>query len=140
MNAAPILELIDAFRRSKTMFTALSLGVFESLEGAPVSASAFAAEKGLHADSTQRFLEACVGLGLLEATPEGFHNTSIASRYLTKKSPDSLAGYIQYSDDVLYPMWGHLADAVREGTHRWQQTFGLSSGALFDRFFHTDEA
>jgi acetylserotonin N-methyltransferase len=37
-------------------------------------------------------------------------------------------------------MWDHLDDAVREGTHRWEQAFDLSSGALFDRFFHTDDA
>ena len=30
-DAAPVLELIDAFRRSKAMFTAVSMGVFEAL-------------------------------------------------------------------------------------------------------------
>jgi acetylserotonin N-methyltransferase len=29
---------------------------------------------------------------------------------------------------------------IREGTHRWQQTFGLSGNALFEHFFHTEEA
>ena len=34
-------------------------------------------------------------------------------------------------------MWAHLEDAIREGTHRWTQTFGWQ-GSLFDHFFKTD--
>jgi acetylserotonin N-methyltransferase len=44
-----------------------------------------------------------------------------------------------YSRDALYAMWQHLEDAVREGTHRWGQTFGLE-GPIFSHFFRTDEA
>jgi len=36
-------------------------------------------------------------------------------------------------------MWQHLDDAVREGSHRWRQTFD-SEGPLFDHFFRTEEA
>ena len=32
-DPAPILDLLEAFRRSKTMFAALSLGVFDALNG-----------------------------------------------------------------------------------------------------------
>jgi len=35
-------------------------------------------------------------------------------------------------------MWGNLEDAVREGGHRWLQTFHFE-GSLFDHFFKTDE-
>jgi acetylserotonin N-methyltransferase len=36
-------------------------------------------------------------------------------------------------------MWGNLEDAVREGTNRWQQTFGWD-GPIFSNFFRTEEA
>jgi acetylserotonin N-methyltransferase len=36
-------------------------------------------------------------------------------------------------------MWDHLNDAVREGTNRWEQTFG-PQGGLFQHFFRTDAA
>ena len=49
-DPAPILELIDAFRRSKTMFTAVSLGIFDG--DRPAGAA------------MDRLLDACVGLGL----------------------------------------------------------------------------
>jgi acetylserotonin N-methyltransferase len=35
-------------------------------------------------------------------------------------------------------MWAHLADAVREGGHRWKQTFDLD-GPIFANFFRTED-
>src|SRR5262249_29704035 len=42
-----------------------------------------------------------------------------------------------YSDRILYPLWGHLEDAVREGNHRWEQTFGGRASA-FEELFSTE--
>jgi acetylserotonin N-methyltransferase len=36
-------------------------------------------------------------------------------------------------------MWAHLEDAVREGSHRWKQTFGLD-GPIFSHFYSTEDA
>ena len=60
-----------------------------------------------------------------------YANDPVAEAYLVTSSPDSLHGYIRYSDEALYPMWRHLEDAVKEGTHRWKQTFGLD-GPIFE--------
>ena len=123
-DPAPILDLIEAFRRSKTMFAAVELGIFEG-ERPPAAA-------------LDRLLEACAALGLLEKRGDRYINTPIADEYLRRASPHTLAGYILYSNDVLYPLWQHLEDAVLEGSHRWTQTFG-SEGALFSHFFKTEE-
>jgi len=139
-DAAPVLELIDAFRKSKTMFTAQTLGVFDLLEHHPQPLAALAAATHTKAEPLQRLLEACVCLGLLERTGDEFRNSELSQAYLVRSSPDTLAGYVKYSDEALYPMWAHLSDALREGTHRWQQTFGLSGNALFEHFFHSDDA
>lgn len=121
-----VLDLIDAFRRSKTMFAAVELGIFDGQRPADCK------ELG-------RLMEACVSLGLLEKQGQRYVNTPVAEKYLRSDSPDTLTGYIRYSNSALYPMWGHLEDAVREGTHRWQQTFGLD-GPIFSHFFRTEEA
>jgi len=124
-DAAPILELIDAFRRSKTMFTAVSLGIFDS-ERPPGAA-------------IDRLLDACVGLGLLTKHEGRYVNTPLADEYLRRSSPRTLSGYIRYSNDALYRLWEHLDDAVIEGTHRWKQTFG-TDGGVFTHLFRTPEA
>ena len=68
-----------------------------------------------------------------------YENDAVAETYLYAGSAHSLRGYVRYSDEALYRMWGHLDDAVREGTHRWTQSFGLE-GPIFSAFFRTDEA
>lgn len=124
-NPAPVLDLIEAFRRSKTMFAAVSLGIFDGVR-----------PKGA---AVERLLEACVALGFLEKRGDEYVNTPVADQYLRRSSPRTLSGYIRYSNAVLYPMWAHLEDAVIEGTHRWRQTFGFEGG-LFSHFFNTEEA
>ncbi|MGI9071364.1 MAG: class I SAM-dependent methyltransferase [Bryobacteraceae bacterium] len=137
-DASVVLELIGAFRRSKAMFTAVRLGVFDELESNSQTAKALAAKLDLNASALSRLLDACVALGLLHRADDSYHNASISSRYLVAASPDTLAGYIIYSDESLYPLWSHLDDAVREGTNRWTQRFG-SRDALFSHYFR-DEA
>jgi acetylserotonin O-methyltransferase len=119
-----ILELIDAFRRSKTMFAAVKLGIFDGARPA-------------NHEALPRLLDACVALGLLEKREGQYINTPVADKYLRSESPDSLTGYIHYSNDALFPMWAHLEDAVREGTPRWNQTFGVEGG-IFSGFFKTE--
>src|SRR6185503_15986421 len=62
-----------------------------------------------------------------------------AATYLTSDSPERLTGYIHYSNNVMWKLWGNLEDAVREGTHRWKQVYGWD-GPIFSHFFRTDEA
>ncbi len=123
--SSTVLDLIEAFRRSKTMFAAVELGVFDG-------------KRPPECKELPRLLEACVALGLLEKHAGEYLNSPEADRLLRSDSPDSMTGYIRYSNRVLYPMWAHLEDAVREGTHRWKQTYDLD-GPLFSHFFRTEE-
>jgi acetylserotonin N-methyltransferase len=136
-DPATVLDLIEAFRRSKAMFAAVHLGVFDKLEDEPQSSDELAAELKVNASALRRLLNGCVGLKLLRRDGDEYQNTPAASRYLVSRSPDTLAGYIQYSDASLYELWSHLEDAVREGTNRWTQSFG-SRNALFDHYFRDD--
>ncbi|MBV9404112.1 MAG: hypothetical protein JO211_02130, partial [Acidobacteriaceae bacterium] len=137
-DPALVIDLIEAFRRSKAMFTAVRLGVFDQLEKQPQTADQLAKKLKLNCSALRRLIDGCVALQLLAREDENYRNTASASKYLTSGSPDTLSGYIVYSDESLYPLWGHLDDAVREGTNRWPQTFG-SRDALFDHFFRDAE-
>jgi acetylserotonin O-methyltransferase len=130
----PVLELIHAFRRSKILFTAVRLGIFDHLENHPQTANELARDLSLHPGALTRLLDTCLPLDLLTRENGVYRNTPTTSRELVSTSPDSLAGYILYSDHSLYPLWGRLDDAIREGTNRWTQVFG-SRSALFDHYF-----
>ncbi len=134
-DPTPVNNLIEAFRWSKTMFTAATLGIFDLL---PATAGSLAQNLRLNPDALERLLDGNAGLGLIEKRGEAYYNQPVADTYLRKDSPHSVIGYILYSDRVLYAMWGHLEDAVREGTNRWQQTFG-TAGPIFDHFFRTEQ-
>ena len=134
-----VLDLLQAFRQSKAMFTAVSLGVFDALATGPKSLQVLADELRANPDALERLFDACVGLQLLDRDGRNYKNTAAASTYLCKNSADRLTGYVNYSNDVLWKLWGNLEDAVREGNHRWKQTFGWD-GPLFSHFFRTDEA
>lgn len=138
-DPAPVIDLIEAFRRSKTMFAAVKLGVFDRLEQGPADAPTLAAELDAQTEPLERLLDACAGLGLLGKQEGRYANEPVAAEYLCRSSEHALTGYILYSNDVLFQVWAHLEDAVREGSHRWKQTFGLT-GPIFDHFFKNDEA
>ena len=76
--------------------------------------------------------------GCFEKRDGAYVNTPESDKYLRSDSPDSLTGYIHYSNEALYPLWAHLEDAVREGTPRWKQTFGVEGG-IWAGYFRTEE-
>jgi acetylserotonin O-methyltransferase len=137
-DPSPVVDLIEAFRRSKAMFAAVSLGIFDRLGSGPADTATLARELEINADALERLLDACVGLGFLHKREGVYSNLPGADVYLRRSSPHTLAGYIKYSNAALYPMWGQLEEAVREGTNRWRQTFGARS-SLFDHYFRTEE-
>jgi acetylserotonin N-methyltransferase len=138
-DPAIVLDLLEAFRRSKTMFAAVSLGVFDALASGAKSLAALAAELHANSDALERLLDACVGLQLLQFGEGGYENTPAADAYLTKPSPRRLTGYINYSNEAMWKLWAYLEDAVREGTNRWKQAYG-TDGPIFSHFFRTEEA
>lgn len=138
-DPTPIWDLLQAFRWSKTLFAAVELGVFDALQQAPQPLTALATQLGCSADGLERLLDACVGLQLLSKTEGVYANTPVATAYLCTTSPQRLTGYLKFSNSFLWRLWSHLEDAVREGTHRWQQAFGWE-GPIFSHFFKTEEA
>ena len=41
---------------------------------------------------------------------------------------------------MIYPLFGHLESAVREGSEQWMRAFGVSSEELWKVVYQTDEA
>lgn len=137
-DPAPVLELLSAYRKSKVLFASIQLGIYEALQQTTKPTADLAKELKVDADALDRLLHANVMLGLVAKTPAGFSNSPAANTYLTKSSPNRMLGYATYTDSVLWSMWANFADAIREGTHRWKQTYDLD-GPLFSHFFRTPE-
>jgi acetylserotonin N-methyltransferase len=133
-----VAGVIDGFRLSKAVFTAVSLGIFDRLHERPATGDELARELGLQPHALERLLGACTGAGLLSKSGDRYSNRRVATRFLRVKSPETLSGYLLYSDRILYRLWGRLPDALREGTNRWTQEFGSREG-IFEHFFSSEE-
>ena len=138
-DPSSVIDLITGFRKSKTMFAAVEFGIFDRLHIAPQTAASLASSSGTATEPLERLLNACCSFGFLTLDDGVYSNTDVADAYLRRDSPNTLAGYILYSNRALFPMWANLEDALRQGSHRWTQTFG-AEGSLFSHFFKTDEA
>lgn len=138
-DPARVLAIIDGMRLSKAVFAALELGVFEALEDEARDAAECAERFQVNADALERLLDACVAAGVLTKTSNRYRNTELASVYIRASSAATLSGYMLYANRITWRLWEHLEDAVREGTPRWEQTFGAKEG-IFDHFFASDEA
>ncbi|HTN00803.1 MAG TPA: methyltransferase dimerization domain-containing protein, partial [Planctomycetaceae bacterium] len=82
-----VLDLMEAFRRSKTMFAAVSLGVFDTLADGPQTLQSLTASLAANEDALGRLLDACVCLQLLERQGDAYGNTPTATAYLCQQSP-----------------------------------------------------
>jgi len=137
-DPAIVLDLLEAFRRSKTMFAAVELGVFDTLSESKTLDELVGV---LQCDkiALMTLLDSCVALGLLARDGEAYCNTAVAEVYLTEHSPRRMTGYVQYSNRVMWRMWQNLEDAIKEGSHRWKQTFDFD-GPIFSHFFRTESS
>ncbi|KAM4794781.1 putative bifunctional dTTP/UTP pyrophosphatase/methyltransferase protein isoform 1-T2 [Rhinophrynus dorsalis] len=112
-----IIELLDGFKASKALFAASKLKVFDKLKDTgPLMAMEIADQIKASVRGTERLLDACVALGLLAKTHQGYSNTELASTYLASDGEFSVHGYIVHTNDHLWPLFTHLESAVKEGT------------------------
>ena len=74
----PVLDLIEAFRHSKTMFAAVSMGVFDVLQQGPSTAADLASRLSANTDAMGRLLDACAALGLLQKSGGVYRNDAVA--------------------------------------------------------------
>uniref|UniRef100_A0A8B9LJB9 Acetylserotonin O-methyltransferase-like n=1 Tax=Astyanax mexicanus TaxID=7994 RepID=A0A8B9LJB9_ASTMX len=135
-----IVDLLDGFKASKTLFTASKLGVFDVLsdsEGLTLEEVADRIKASVL--GTERLLDGAVSLGLLHRLRHG-ENTDQARRFLVSDSPLSLHGYILNCNDLVWPLFTHLESAVREGTNQYERAFGKKTENLFqDGYYKKDD-
>ncbi|XP_033967362.1 acetylserotonin O-methyltransferase 2 [Pseudochaenichthys georgianus] len=140
-----LLEYFNGFRVSKVIFSACELGVFDLLLKAqePISAQHVAQELSCSEDGMERLMDALVGIEILEVeTKDGtalYSSSDVANLYLAKGSGKSLHDMIIYQSQIIYPLWNHMADAVREGKNQNEKTFGLPSEDIFKALYRSEE-
>jgi O-methyltransferase domain/Dimerisation domain len=114
-NPEKILQTGMAFWSSKTLLTAIELGLFTTLATGPKALSDLRAQLGLHARSAHDFLDALVALGFLTRQGDVYANTPDTELFLDKRKPSYVGGILEMANSRLYPFWGDLTEALRTG-------------------------
>lgn len=112
-----ILQLGSAFWASKTLLSAIELGLFTKLAASgPMPLSKVREALGLHERAARDFLDALVALGMLQRLDDGsYANTAETELYLDRAKPSYVGGMLEMMNTRLYRFWGNLTEALITG-------------------------
>ncbi len=110
-----IMQTGLAFWPSKTLLSAIELGVFTELAHGPASFSALSDRLGLHPRSALDFLDTLVALGFVTREGDCYANSPETDFFLDRKKPSYVGGILEMANHRLYPFWGQLTEALRTG-------------------------
>lgn len=110
-----ILQLGLAFWGSKTLLSAVELGLFTKLASGPLTAEEVRTALGLHPRGTRDFLDALVALGMLERHGERYSNTQAGAMFLVQGQPTYVGGLLEMSNARLFASWQNLTTALKTG-------------------------
>ena len=110
-----IMQTGLAFWASKTLLSAIEMGLFTELARGAEQYDALSGRLGLHPRSARDFLDALVALGFLTRTGDRYANTPETDLFLDRAKPSYVGGILEMANHRLYPFWGHLTEALRTG-------------------------
>src|SRR3954454_5576635 len=119
MSPDHILQIGFGFAASKTLLSAVELGLFSLLANGPKTGAELQNAMGLHPRGTYDFLDTLVALGLLQRDGRGetgkYANTPSTARYLVRQSPQYIGGILEMVNARLYRFWADLTSALKTG-------------------------
>ena len=110
-----IMNLGMAFWGSKTLLSAVEIGLFTELAKEPLDLETLSERLMLHPRSARDFLDALVALGMLERDGDRYANTPETDLFLDRAKPSYVGGLLEMANARLYPFWGSLTEALRTG-------------------------
>jgi precorrin-6B methylase 2 len=111
-----IVQLGLGFWGSKTLLSAIELGVFSELADAgELDSEALRDRLGLHPRSATDFFDALVALGMLDRDDGRYANTPATELFLDPAKPSYMGGMLEMANARLYEFWGSLTEGLRTG-------------------------
>ncbi len=109
------MQLGLGFWGSKTLLSAVEIGLFTELAKGPLGFETLAERLMLHPRSARDFLDALVALGMLERDGDRYSNTTETDLFLDRVKPSYVGGLLEMANARLYPFWDSLTEALRTG-------------------------
>ena len=127
-----IMQLGFAYWGSKTLLTAVELGLFTELAKGPLPLNDIRARFNLHERGVRDFLDALVALGMLKREQGAYANTPATDLYLDRAKPTYLGGMMEMLSARLFRFWADLTEGLKTGQPQNEAKHG---GDLFDTLY-----
>ncbi len=111
-----ITMVATGFMAAKHLFTASGIGLFAQLGEGPLPLAQLAERCDIPVRSARILADAMVALGFLEKGEAGYANLPIAQSFLAGDPEEGLRPFLNFWDQISYPAWMNLEDAVCTGT------------------------
>jgi len=134
LTPAKIMQLGTGFWGSKTLLSAIELGLFTELAKGPLDAATLTERLQLHPRSARDFFDALVALGMLKRTGSRYANTPETARFLDRAKLSYVGGMLEMCNARLYRFWGSLTEGLRTG----QPQNEVKTGGDFFRTLYGD--
>jgi hypothetical protein len=118
-DPAHIMQVGLGFWPSKTLLSAVEIGLFSELGADAMTATEIGTRLGLNPRGIYDFLDGLVALRFLERDGNGpearYRNTPDTATFLDRDKPTYIGGILEMANARLYPFWGDLTEALRTG-------------------------
>jgi len=108
-----LLELAIGYQKSQVLFSFVELEIPKFLHEENLTAKQLAENLSIDPLAMERFLNACVVVGLLEREKENYKNTALAEYFLVKGGEFYLGGQIRRYKNRSYPLWENLTEKLK---------------------------
>jgi O-methyltransferase/methyltransferase family protein len=132
-----IMQLGLAFWGSKTLLSAIELGLFTELSKGPLTREQLTDRLKLHSRSARDFFDSLVALGMLDRDGELYRNTPEADQFLVRNKLSYIGGILEMANERLYPFWGSLTEGLRTGLP--QNEVKTGGAGLFEALYGDPE-
>jgi hypothetical protein len=131
-----IFQLGFGFWATKTLLTAVEVGLFTELAKKPMTVEEVTKRFAFHPRSVRDFLDALVALGMLQRKGTKYSNTPESGLFLDRAKPGYLGGMLEMCSRRLYKFWNDLPEGLRTGK---PQNEAKTGGNLFEAIYQTPE-
>jgi hypothetical protein len=115
LNPDSILQLGLGFWASKTLLSAVELGLFTELAHRPLDEPSIRQKLKLHGRASRDFLDSLVALGMLLREDGQYQNTPNADFFLDRNKPSYIGGILEMCGFRLFGYWANLTEGLQTG-------------------------
>lgn len=135
-NVGPgqILQVGLGFWASKTLLSAVEIGVFTELAKQPEDLDTLQSRLGIHPRAGRDFFDTLVALGFLRRVGGKYENAPATDLFLDKRKATYIGGMLEMANQRLYEHWSHLTTALRTGKQQNEAKDG-GTGSPFDALY-----